>query len=397
MLQYSEELEISLMNKRVRLQNIGVVYIINGTRLIMRKTILSLIVLVALLLALSLSASSISSDQKLKMQADNSEFSGKQACEISYDNDFDSQNQSKISNFLEIIFNDYIFGLVFLSFIISSSVLHYFFGRKLHANNYINNYKITKDEMDSVGYIRDIPFDGDILASFNVLKNLNMIQYPGDLVSAFILRWVHEDKIRFKNYVSDDGTYETWVTLSSPLESFTGCEKSLYKMLLSAAKSDRVLQPKEFNAWIKKNPQYIHDWISEADFDGSIMLESKGYTHIVYQLNIFGQIKSSKMEFTDIGMVYALKLIGFKKFLDDFTIINEREPIEVKLWDDYLVFATLIGLAENVSSSMQSICPQYFVLPETISKNGFYDICDNYPIIQSIVSFGNSLRSFFYI
>jgi len=363
----------------------------------MKKTTISLIVLIVLLLTLSLSASSISSEQNFKMKSDNSAFSGKQAHEISYDyseNDFDSQNKSKFSKFLDIIFNDYTLGVIVFSFIIISSVLHYFFGRKLHANNYINNYNITKDEMDDVGYIRDIPFDSNILASFNVLKNLNIIQYPGDLVSAFILRWVHEDKIKFKNYVGDEGTYETWVTLSSPLESFTGCEKSLYNMLLSAAKSDRVLQPKEFNSWIKNNPQYIHDWISEADFDGSIMLESKGYIHIVYQLNIFGKIKSSKMEFTDIGRVYALKLIGFKKFLDDFTIINEREPIEVKLWDDYLVFATLLGLAENVSSSMQSICPQYFALPETISKNGFYDVCDSYPIMQSIVSFGNSLRSF---
>ena len=40
-------------------------------------------------------------------------------------------------------------------------------------------------------------------------------------------------------------------------------------------------------------------------------------------------------------MIYSetVKLYGLKCFLEEFSKINTKEVIEVKLWDEYLMFA----------------------------------------------------------
>ena len=39
---------------------------------------------------------------------------------------------------------------------------------------------------------------------------------------------------------------------------------------------------------------------------------------------------------------------GLKKFLKEFSQISKKEPIEVKLWDQYLMYAQIFGIAEQV-------------------------------------------------
>ena len=56
---------------------------------------------------------------------------------------------------------------------------------------------------------------------------------------------------------------------------------------------------------------------------------------------------------TDKGKEERNKLYAIRNFLNDFSIINEREIPEVTLWERYLVFATAFGIGEKVLKSMQ--------------------------------------------
>ena len=55
----------------------------------------------------------------------------------------------------------------------------------------------------------------------------------------------------------------------------------------------------------------------------------------------------------------AAQIYGLKAFLQDFTLLNERETMEVGLWDQYLVYAEFFGLADQVRKDMERICPEY--------------------------------------
>lgn len=56
---------------------------------------------------------------------------------------------------------------------------------------------------------------------------------------------------------------------------------------------------------------------------------------------------------------------GFRKFLNDFTLIELRGSAEVGLWQDYLVFGALYGIADKVARELKEINPELF--GETIS------------------------------
>ena len=63
----------------------------------------------------------------------------------------------------------------------------------------------------------------------------------------------------------------------------------------------------------------------------------------------------------------AKKLLGFKKFLEEFTLSNERHAYEVNLWKDYLIYATLFGCGEQVRKDMKQINPEFFQM-DTITR-----------------------------
>ena len=58
--------------------------------------------------------------------------------------------------------------------------------------------------------------------------------------------------------------------------------------------------------------------------------------------------------------VTAAQLLGLKKFLLDFSLVGERDIKETVLWKEYLIYATLFGIADKVCDSFTKIYPDYF-------------------------------------
>ena len=108
------------------------------------------------------------------------------------------------------------------------------------------------------------------------------------------------------------------------------CTFVLY-MLTEAAGEDRVLQPKEFSTWAKKHRTTPRKLLNALDKD-----VDKAYIE-----------------------QHAANVFGLKAFLKDFTLQNERHMMEVKLWDQYMVYAQFFGLTKQVMRDMKKVCPEY--------------------------------------
>lgn len=50
---------------------------------------------------------------------------------------------------------------------------------------------------------------------------------------------------------------------------------------------------------------------------------------------------------------------GFRRFLEDEDNMPEKSMIEVKLWDEYLIFAAVMGIADKVYRQAKLAVPQY--------------------------------------
>lgn len=61
---------------------------------------------------------------------------------------------------------------------------------------------------------------------------------------------------------------------------------------------------------------------------------------------------------TQKGINESAKWTGLRKYMEDFSLIKDREVPELILWEKYLVYATMFGVADKVLKQLKVIYPQ---------------------------------------
>ena len=79
----------------------------------------------------------------------------------------------------------------------------------------------------------------------------------------------------------------------------------------------------------------------------------------------------------------AMQLAGLKKFLKEYTLIKDREAIEVTLFEEYLIYAQMMGIAKQVAKDFKE------VYPEVIEQSKFTSY-DNIILINAYATHGIS-------
>lgn len=72
------------------------------------------------------------------------------------------------------------------------------------------------------------------------------------------------------------------------------------------------------------------------------------------------------------GRDHYLKWSAFKKFLLDFGSFSDKEIPEIKLWDKYLVYATVLGVAKEVEKAMKVRLSTMDDTSDAMVTNTFY-------------------------
>ncbi|MHC1754751.1 MAG: DUF2207 domain-containing protein [Methanosarcina sp.] len=76
---------------------------------------------------------------------------------------------------------------------------------------------------------------------------------------------------------------------------------------------------------------------------------------------------------TPEGRLYYKRWANFKKYLTDFSALKEHPPESIKIWDSYLVYATALGVAEEVLKNMSLVVPS-----EQLKESHFYYVHHSY-------------------
>ncbi|MFW6120031.1 MAG: DUF2207 family protein [Petrotogales bacterium] len=72
---------------------------------------------------------------------------------------------------------------------------------------------------------------------------------------------------------------------------------------------------------------------------------------------------------TKEGTVYHKKWMALKEFLENYSLISERPPESIVLWEDYLVYATALGIADKVEKALQKLVPEDVWLEDSRHSN----------------------------
>ncbi|MDO4191187.1 MAG: DUF2207 domain-containing protein [Bacteroidales bacterium] len=268
------------------------------------------------------------------------------------DSDFKTAN---VENFEaeETFFDKIIHVLLFLAFGVPLLLIFLF----IFSFKKLLLRKETGMKMADIPWSRDLPYGNDFFATFSLLTKIEQAEDNG-IVSALMLRMVQNGAIQPHPTGRKDK-----VEFSFHAEHLTGNqqEKALFEMLHLASGSDGILQEKEFKKWSVRHAEEIYKWFEDTKILGENNLNN-------YVLKRSGNTRS-KQEFKKVKQQAAAEAIGLKKFLEDTTLIDERRTVEVTLWRDYLIYASLFGIADKVAEELKQFQPQVIDMYEQQNFN----------------------------
>jgi hypothetical protein len=184
-------------------------------------------------------------------------------------------------------------------------------------------------------YYRDFPFEKNIFKIFWIAFQYNIIDNRANILNALLLKWCKENRIRFNS----NGSYE----ICNPDIDFEDSnEAALFYMLRNTSKNN-------FIKLTMFNSKFILKKINDI-----LLSETSEFRKENKVVRINSKVIISDSIKPDVDVVF-----GFKNFLLNFSSIDDRNPQDVKLWDEYLIYAELLEISDEVKKQFSKLNINY--------------------------------------
>ena len=230
----------------------------------------------------------------------------------------------------------------------------------------------------TIPWSRELPYDGDILKNYYVISTSPAIKSQKNSVASAMILHMLQEGCREATRDLTSGKVDSYFKPDSPgFKKLSHEEESLWKYMYEASGKNHILEEKEFSNWAKSHNGTLAKWTTSVTSGGLSALRNGAF----YQGG----------KYTATGTAENRKLVGFKKFLEETTLIKERTTPEVALWQEYLIFASLLGIADKVAKELKDINPVVF--EQAYSMN----YTDMSRVIQLTNSYSNVLSRYAYV
>ena len=248
---------------------------------------------------------------------------------------------------------------------------------------YIKYDKEVKSGFDSE-YNREFIDDYDV----TVIEYLFNKKITEKAISTSILNLIYKKKIKVEEIEGKKKDYK-FIKISE--EDITPAEKKLMQIIFDDAGNSKEVKLSDIKEYAKKlngttspflsgynswNSLVKEDAVREAFYESNtkVKVYFSLYTLIGFLL-IFLQVRyninflltlltlaisifiliymATFTKRTLKGSLHYAKWKAFKKFLDDFGRFDEKELPEIVLWERYLVYANIFGIADKVGKTMK--------------------------------------------
>lgn len=205
----------------------------------------------------------------------------------------------------------------------------------------------------SAPYFRDAPNGGKLQVSYYLAQKFGAGGSESSIIGASIMQMMRNGNITCdteKNvgfFGKEKETHE--INLNSRPED--ACTGLLYDIMVSASGEDGILQEKELEKYCEKHYKALRSYI-DAVKDGG---ETSFCVLPGFKAGISNRIK----DLSDQGRSQLAEVVGLKKYLEEFSLIDERGVQEIDIWQEYLVYATLFGIADKVLEQLKKVYPDY--------------------------------------
>lgn len=290
--------------------------------------------------------------------------------------------ENEEAKYKNLVLKSKVFPVIGLVMVITFLILiFYFFGRE--------------KEIQYQGiYEREVPFkDSPDIVNAIVVNQLSKIDSDG--ISSVIMDLYRKDYVK----LDKDGKYIE--IIEKDTKKLSESEKYFYEILKKYSFDNNKFSFEELKKAISKDKELAKEFLADFKAYKSLVLmhaKSRGYlsikgTILSYLVGIVSIILSlcffSKFwqfsliyesvfssilfvvggvlfflprdvfgNWTRLGREYYLKWKNFEKFLLDFSALSQYPPESIIIWEDYLVYATALGIADKVEKHLKKIAPK---------------------------------------
>ena len=242
---------------------------------------------------------------------------------------------------------------------------------------------------------REIPCNKDIFMGYfiNYHYSIGKNQRKENFMGALLLKWIMNGNVTVEKVTKDrlilsDKIEDNIIFVKEPEADL---EKRMYRYMNEASK-DGKLESNEFKKWAKNHYTKLLGWFDDIITDEKTEMINKGYIQSVQMTTKRLKKKYNKYVIQPSLRTEAEHVAGLEKFLKEFSQIDKREPIEVKLWNEYLIFAQMFGIAKEVMKQFEKLYPEITEAMNTLGYDyGTYVFIDN--ISTTTVSAASAAKS----
>ena len=276
----------------------------------------------------------------------------------------------------------------------------------------IKKYKLELEKAPNItptiesDYFRDIPGEDPTPAHATFIqgfKTTNFSMHIPEVISATMLDLCLKKCISFE--VTENKKNEIIVTLNSNsvVDTLSKEEKFIYDML-SKVSEEKTFSMKDFEKYCKKHSEKLLKDFEKIEKYTKEVVENKGLydNKLITQANnwsgkcvgfiflaIFGlpllffsiipsiycavysyKIYSRYNNLTQKGTNEKVLWDGLKKYMQDFSMLDDMGIPSLILWEKYLVYATAFGISEKVIKQLKVVYPQ-ITDSDYMNSNGY--------------------------
>ena len=287
------------------------------------------------------------------------------------------------------------------------------FIKHIKKNKELKKFKPTMD----LEYFRDLPDEKATPGEAFRLLNMKLSSYTpqnfGKVFSAVLLDLALKGYIEITQEKNEKGKDSIKIKILKENDGNLKLdEENILQFIKLAGNGKYIFTLKELEKYIKDHPTATENLlkknferteqqlISEGAIDEKIKKEFENYRlyKILYTISavaivftgliIFivpiilfilnaimcGKIAKKLNVLTQKGVDQQSEWKGLKKYMEDFSLLKEREVPELVVWERFLVYATVFGIAEKVIKQLKIVYPNFEELSNGITTYSYMNL-----------------------
>ena len=239
------------------------------------------------------------------------------------------------------------FFYIIIGIVVALIVLFKVFGKKKNRGYGMGDLKGE--------YYRDIPEKEWWKLSY-LLDNAGF-DGQDSIIRAFFLKWIQEKILipvtEEKGLIFKKDVLALKINRGFANNFESKVERKLFAMFEEAAGVDGILQQNEFS-------KYLEDTDHQEEYESlEDDLEELSFEY-ARQNDLFEKSDKGKysQSYNEKGTEFSGKLVKYYNYLNDFSLLSEREISEIKVWKYLLIYATLYDVADVVEKQLKQLSPE---------------------------------------